>query len=274
MVLLTYADDSGTHSGSKILALCGFLADAAVWEQLDDRWKAVLNKPEWPTRVTEFHTYDCVRGEGEFVPPWTYAQRLALYGDFVSLLITCGDLRAIGSAVVPSHFEGMSADDLGILKSERMGTPLEFAFHLLMQQIIHRSYEYWPSEEVGVVFDNSNREVEAKFRELYIAYRDNFKLGERLMRSPEFLSGKDATPLQAADLLAYGTYQVSLENYFPSDLEPSFPVIPAFMRMIQGVAHGGGIYDTDALKRLVNRVHSKDPSLIGNKNFKDRTNGN
>lgn len=272
-MLLTYVDDSGAHGGSKILALCGFLADATVWEKVDDAWKAILDKPEWPTRVTEFHSFDCVRGEGEFVPPWTFPQRLALYGDFVNLLIASGDLRAIGSAVVPSHFADISADDLAMLKSEEMGTPLEFAFHLLMQQIIRRSYDYWPSEEVGVVFDNGNRDVEARFRELYIAYRDNFELGERLMKSPAFLSSKDTTPLQAADLLAYGTYQIAVESYFPSDMEPGFPVIPAFMRMIQGVAHGGGIYDAGALNRLLNRVRSKDPTLIGNKNFRKDKNG-
>lgn len=266
-MIRTYTDDSGTHEGSKILALCGFLADAAAWSKLEAAWEKVLDKPEWPTRVTEFHSFDCVHGEGEFVPPWTYAQRLALYGDLVNTLLGCGDLRAIGSAVVPSHFAAISAADLDILKSERMGTPLEFAFHLLMQQIIHRSYEYWSSEEVEVVFDNSNKAVEARFRDLYVAYRDNFTLGERLMKRPAFLSGKDATPLQAADLLAYGTYQVAAENYFPADLEPSFPAIPAFMRMILGVAHGGGIYDTDSLNRLLHRIRSKDPSLIGNKNF-------
>jgi len=264
MSVLAYVDDSGTHEGAKILALCGFLADANVWEGLDEAWKGVLAKPEWPTRVTEFHSFDCVHGEGEFGPPWTYALRLALYGDLVNVLLG-HNLRAIGSAVVPLHFCSISIEDLEILKSERMGTPLEFTFHLLMQQIIHRGYEYWPAEEVGVVFDNSNREVETIFRELYVAYRDNFELGEMLMRSPGFLSGKDSTPLQAADLLAYGTYQVTAENYFPADLEPSFPVIPPFMRMLEGVAHGGGIYDGGALGRLLNRIRSGDPALIGNK---------
>lgn len=268
MVLLTYVDDSGTHKKSNIVALCGFIADGDAWEKLGDAWEAVLDRPEWPSRITEFHSFDCVQGDHEFAPPWTYAQRLALYGDLVSVIVENASLRAIGSAVVVPHFHALSPEDAALLSAERMGAPLEFTFHLLMQQIVHRSYEYWPSEEVGVVFNNFQRDIEAQFRELYIAYRDNFEFGERLMRSPAFLASKGTTPLQAADLLAYGTYRLALENYFPAELEPDFRVIPPFMRMILEVPSGGGIYDNDALKRLLNRVRAKDPSLIGNKNVK------
>lgn len=249
-MLFSYNDDTGTHAGAKVIALCGFLADADDWEKLDAQWRAVMDKPEWPSRIKAFHTVDCVAKAEEF-HDWSYPQRFTMFGDLVSAIVA-SPMRAIGAAVITDHFDALSADDRDLLKAEKMGTPLDFLFHLLMQQIVHRSYEFWPTEEVGVIFENTNRDVEKRFVDLYIDHRDGFYLGERLMRSPAFL-GKNEFRLQAADILAYSTYQLVMENHFPKDSVPYFDVIPPFERMLQGIVHGGGLYDTDALQ--IGRAH-------------------
>lgn len=261
-MLISYNDDSGTHDNSKIICLCGFLADADDWSKLDDDWQNVIHKPEWPSIIRAFHTVDCVAGGGEF-RGWTYPQRLAIYGDLVNVIIS-SPLQAIGAAVIVDAFDAISIEDRELFKKDKSATPLEFVFHLLMQQIIRKGAELSPAEEIGVVFENSNRDTEDKFRDLYIDYRDGFYLGERLKRSPAFLEKKES-PLQAADILAYSTYQLALENHFPNDFIPYFDVIPGFMRMLKGVAHDGGIYDATALEALLKRARAKDPSLIGNK---------
>lgn len=189
-----------------------------------------------------------------------------MFGDLVNVIVAA-QVRAIGAAVIPDHFNALSAADLDLLQTEKMGTPLEFIFHLLMQQIVHRSYEFWPTEQVGVVFENTDRDVEKRFVDLYIDYRDGFYRGERLMKSPTFL-GKEHARLQAADVLAYSTYQLVMENHFPKDAVPYFDVIPPFERMLHGIMYGGGLYDAEALRRLLNRIKSKDPSLIGNKKYR------
>lgn len=75
-VIVGYFDDSNTHKGSKILSPCGFLADPRWWEDFDLEWKKILDKPDWPNRPREFHTYDIVHRTGEFAN-WSLAQRLA-----------------------------------------------------------------------------------------------------------------------------------------------------------------------------------------------------
>lgn len=266
-MLVSYNDDSGTHEGAKIIALCGFLAEASEWETLDQSWHPILAKPEWPSRVSAFHTVDCANQDGEF-KNWSYSYRLALFGDLITA-ICAAKVRAIGAALIVEHFNALPRADLDLLTAEKMGTPLEFLFHLLMQQIVHRSYEFWPVEEVGVVFENSKRDTEDQFRDLYINYRDGFYRGERLMRSPAFLEKKHS-PLQAADVLAYSTYRLAITNYFPKDADHYFDVIPPFERMLQGIVYGGGLYDSDALNKLLNRIKSKDPSLVGNRKFRQQ----
>jgi hypothetical protein len=261
-MLLSFNDDSGTHDAAKVMLLCGFLASAEIWGKLEQSWHAVLQKPEWPSIINAFHAADCVNGDGEF-RGWTYPQRLAIFGDLVNVIISF-PLLAIGAAVIVDDFKALTVQDREFFKKDKKATPLEFVFHLQMQQIIHRGVDLNPAEKIGVVFENSNRETQSRFLDLYIDYRDGFYLGERLTGSALFLE-KKYPHLQAADILAYSTYQLVMQNYFPRDASPYFNVIPPFMRMLRGVMHDGGLYDAEALESLLKRIRAEDPSLVGNR---------
>jgi hypothetical protein len=261
-MLVSFNDDSGTHHGAKVVLLCGFLADGDDWVKIDEPWQRVLHKPEWPSIIKAFHTADCVAGDREF-RDWSYAQRLAMLGDLVNVIIAL-PIMAIGAAVIVDDFNALSAEDREPFEKDKSATPLEFVFHLQMQQIIHRGVELSRADEIGVVFETCDPATENKFRDMYIDYRDGFYLGERLLSGPLFLDKKQPG-LQAADILAYSTYQVVMQNYFPRDAAPNFDVIPPFMRMLDGIVHDGGMYDAAALEALLKRIRAKEPSLIGNK---------
>jgi hypothetical protein len=260
-MLVSFNDDSGTHKGAKVVLLCGFLADGDDWAKIDEPWQAVFRKPEWPSIIKAFHTFDCVDGVKEFLG-WSYAQRLAMLGDLVNVIVSL-PIMAIGAAVIVDDFNALSVEDREPFEKDKSGTPLEFVFHLQMQQIIHRGDELKHTDQIGVVFETCDRATENKFSDMYIDYRDGFYLGERLLSRPLFLD-KEQPALQAADILAYCTYQLVMQNYFPNDAAPTFVIAP-FMRMLSGIVHDGGIYDTAALQSLLKRIRAKDPSLIGNK---------
>src|SRR6478736_8796153 len=97
-MLVSFNDDSGTHNGAKVILLCGFLADGDEWVKIDQPWEEVIHKPGWPSVIKAFHNVDCVAGDGEF-RGWSYAQRLAMLGDLVSVIISL-PLMAIGAAVI------------------------------------------------------------------------------------------------------------------------------------------------------------------------------
>jgi hypothetical protein len=261
-MLISYNDDAGSHANAKIVALCGFLGSLDDWAKMDAPWRDVLHKRSWPSRIKAFHTVDCVNGFGDF-SGWTYAQRLAMFGDLVSVLLSF-PIHAIGAAIVVEHLNALTEDEWKIFKGDRKSTPLEFIFHLQMQQIVRKGSQIDSTEEIGVAFENTNRATERLFTDIYIDYRDGFYGAEKLMRSPAFIE-KKYPAMQAADMLAYCTFQLAMENYYPKTSVPNFDVMPPFQRMIEGVMHDGGIYDADALRSLLVRIKANDPTVIGNR---------
>ena len=138
-----YFDGSGTHVGSKVLVIAGFIGEEEAFVDLDQQWEKVLNDPRWPTRLPEFHTVECVHGGGEFQQGgWNYAERLALYGDLTRVIVEVGErhiLLPIGAGAVTGIFNKIATADLDLLTAEGLGTPFDLTFQLLLQQIIHRT---------------------------------------------------------------------------------------------------------------------------------------
>lgn len=260
-MLQGYFDASGTHESSNVLCIAGFIGEEKAFVDLDQRWEGVLDKSCWPTRLSEFHMVDCVHGDGEFRKGgWNYAQRLALYGDLTSVIVEASNtytFLAIGAGAVTAIFKQIAQSDLDLLKAEALGTPFDLTFQLLLQQVIHRTHEQWPNETFGLLYDNSNKLEADRFSALCNEYASRFHLGD-IFHSWGQSDSKQFTPLQAADLFAFGTLHLAQLNHFPSEVEPYFPTIPAFWNLLLKIAADGGIYDLQALNKLLPKVRTKE----------------
>jgi hypothetical protein len=256
-----YFDGSGTHAGSKVLTIAGFIGEEDAFVDLDQQWEKALDDPRWPTRLSEFHTVDCVHGGGEFREGgWNYAERLALYGDLTRVIVEVGErhtLLPIGAGVVTAVFSKIAKTDLDLLVAEGLGTPFDLTFQLLLQQVIHRAAEHWPNEGLGFLYDQGNRPEAERFRALFNEYAARFHLGD-VLHSCGQADSRDFTPLQAADLFAFGTMHLAQTNHFPSDVEPYFPTIPAFWNLVSNIQADGGVYDLEALNKLLPKVRAKE----------------
>jgi hypothetical protein len=260
-----YFDGSGTHDGSSILCIAGFIGEQAAFADLDRRWSTVLDKPCWPTRLSEFHMVDCVHGNGEFREGrWSYAERLALYGDLAGAIVESSQvssdkLIAVGAGVITDIFTKIPQADLDLLKAEGLGTPFDLTFQLLLQQTIHKMNDYWPGEKVAFLYDDGNKPEADRFLELCQHYSAHFYL--------DALGGwgqsdsKNFAALQAADLFAFGTLHLAQLNHYPINAEPYFPTIPAFWSLLSGIVADGGIYDLGALNLLLPKIRAKERIL-------------
>ncbi len=263
-VIVAYVDGSGTHAGSEIVTLCGFIAEESDWIDLDKKWRAILDDPRWPSRLSEFHMVDCVHGDKEFLDGgWSFAQRLSLYGDFCVLLRN-SNVTPIGASVVSEAFQQIPASDLALLQEEqnRLGTPLDVCFQMLIQQTVRRVHDRGGS--VAILFDNEDRATEAAFSEFCNQYHHSFPLGD-VFYGFGFADSKLFAPLQAADLLAFGTLHLAQHmGPNPPRIEPYFPVIPAFWNMLLQLASSpntspyGQIVGLEDLKALVEKVKRGD----------------
>jgi len=259
-VVLGFADGSGSHTGSlrgpaKVRCIGAFIGDESAWLDFDKRWNAVLAKPEWPSQVTRFHSYDCVNQIGEF-RDWSYAQRLAIFGDLVGVIVDSPQIIGVGSSNIIDHFQGLPPADLNLLKSEHLGTPLEIVCQFLFQRIITRTRErFGESEQIALTFDNEPAPDGDEYSKLYAEYAARYPLsGTLALKSLHFASGKDLPALQAADIFSYTTYQWEMDTHYPKNAEPHFPVIPAFLRMVEAIEPEGGRYNLDGLRGLVSMI--------------------
>jgi hypothetical protein len=236
-VLFAYMDGSGTHAGSRIVAIGGFVADESDWLAFDERWNEVLDDKQWPSRLSEFHMVDCAHGDGEFFDGrWHYAQRLALYGDLCGVILK-SNLRPIAASVVAECLQQIPSSDLALLQEERnrLGTPLDLCFHSLVQNLLGAVHDRNPEETVSVLFDKDNKDKEEKFSDFCNNYGRDYFQGESFA-GYGFGDSKSFTPIQAADLLAFGTFHLGHVYHYPSEAEPHFPVVPAFWKLLVGLA--------------------------------------
>lgn len=249
-----YFDDSSTHKGSRIYALCGFLADPRIWGDFDRDWNAVLDKREWPNRLREFHMVDCVHGWNEFAG-WSYAERLALFGDLTSVVYEA-NVMAIGSMIVVDAFEKLPSQYKVLMAKGGLTGPMDFCFQYLLQASITATRRYAAmhappiSEELGLTFDEEPAQVAERYHLLYDHIRQKHPCGT-MLKGIAFGDSKKFTPLQAADMLAYTSYHWQLKQQFPSESDFDFDVKPVFSRMIENTAADGGIYTEQALINLV-----------------------
>ena len=153
-MLKAYFDESGIDDRPKVLAVAGFIADVDVWADFEAKWKSALVTPKHDP-LTEFKTYDCVHGVGEFSPPsWSFADRLALAGKLVDI-ISETDLLAIGSCVVKEHLRPLL--DVDYFR-EKVSHPYYLCFEHCIQMAINWTRKYSRAagrkERVALVFDH------------------------------------------------------------------------------------------------------------------------
>lgn len=253
-VINGYFDESNTHAGTKVLALCGFLADPRIWSDFEQEWNKILDKPCWPKRPREFHMVDCVHGTKDF-DGWKLPERLAIYGDLVGLL--CGtNLIAIGSGIVISAFEALSAEHKLLLAQGGFFEPLDLVFQCELQFAVDATVNYGKThnppvlDDLGLLFDDAPAEAALAYLRIYEHVKAKHR-GGNILTGIGFGSSAKYIPLQAADILAYTTCQWLQKEHLHSKSNYDFPIIPGFMRMIEGIAATGGMFTEQAMINLI-----------------------
>lgn len=256
-VLYGFMDPSNTHDGAKVWTLCGFLGEKEAFERLDSAWNAVLDKPCWPKRLSRFHTVECVHGDGEF-QGWSFAERLTIWGELISVLINENMLVALGSVAITEDFGRLNTEEIALLNSEGLGDSFDLSLQYVLQTSIRLTRQTSEDESIGLIFDSENPVRTERAHAFSNIYRRKHRL-EKWFRGVAFFDSVTFTPLQAADLLAHGTYRYSIKGQrFPQTPDSDFPILPGFLRLIQNISiGGGGGFDLDSMKQLAAQIKAR-----------------
>lgn len=202
LMLHLYIDDSGTHATAPVVGVGGVMGNLDQWLDFDRAWRAVLAEPYPGAKpLAKWSTGDCFRGDGEFDG----------YGDAEKDLAT----RRFRDVIIKSGVFACSnmVDNVAWteIMTARFGSRIDAESCSLMALIV-RMRDWIPAAEldkrIAVFYDTGRRNEKT---ERFLAVLNDVERALPQIASFSFLKVKDATPLQAADMIATESYWYAID---------------------------------------------------------------
>ena len=191
MMVQAYFDESGTHDGSPVMCVAGYVFDAQQCLCLDQEWADALGA----YGLNQFHAVECAHGVGAFA-----ALNKKDRNDLTIRLIGIIKRRMrLGVAV------SLSDTDFGKVPPPQYdrGGPYMFCVMQVLAGVVAWADKYSYQGEISYFFESGHKHE--KLAHQSIKELQSRLLESRSMRvhSVTFGGKSDFRPLQAADILAY-----------------------------------------------------------------------
>ena len=201
-MLKAYFDDSGTHNGSAVIAVGGFVAKAEEWDVFEREWSEMLEVEE----IGWFHMTDCEGQYGEF-SGWSKEQCVALIKKVVGIL-----------KKHPLH--GFAA---GMLVQDKKSTlpiqALDMCFMQCIAALLYRAKQL--GERVEIFMDAHPGRKKHLLQYLrFICKIDRHSQRVPVVDKVRSVRTREHSPLQGADLLAYEMYKEVLNSHTAKESRP------------------------------------------------------
>ena len=210
MMMEAYFDESGTHHGSPVMCVAGYLFAAEQAIHLDREFAETLQE----FGVACFHMADCAHGVGEFSKLNTQRRK-----DLVVSLVGYFKRRMeIGIAV------SISETDFGRIEppSWERGGPYGLAALQVLGAVVAWAEKYSYQGKISYFFEAGHEHQSATDDAINMVRDGDQKRGTTYLRyhSHTFAGKRDLRPLQAADLLAYEWQKELRRLNVPSERRP------------------------------------------------------
>ncbi|MHB8483398.1 MAG: DUF3800 domain-containing protein [Nitrospiria bacterium] len=203
MAMITaYFDESGTHEGSPVTVVAGYVSTGEQWLKFDDEWKAILKDAEIPYFRMSLH-----QNRQDFYRNWDESKRNRILERLI-LTIRVRAQIPISASVAKSDYQEVFGESPEI-------SPYTFCALQCLARIGEWAEKYNHDEPIAYVFESGagyNREFD-KLREVLSGNetrKKRYRFG-----SITFVEKIKATPLQASDILAYEIYKENMNFIFP-----------------------------------------------------------
>jgi hypothetical protein len=196
-----FLDESGTHAGSQVTTIAGYLISSEVLPLLEDSWLAVLKKHG----MVELHMK-------EFVPPhgklshWSEKQKRAVLEPLIDLIHE-HSLVGIGAAVEMTEFMTTSQAFAHSKSPDLVESPYQWCLRYCMVQAGAWAEKAGKPGSISYTLD-AGCPSRGKVQRHYDLSRNNEDLSQKYRLGPlAFADSKKVPALQCADLLAYEMYK-------------------------------------------------------------------
>lgn len=209
-LLKAYFDETGTHDGSPITAIGGYVGSAKQWEQVEGEWREVLALYA-DKGVKTFYATDAIAQKGEF-------ERISkpfLNHILTQLSQTLGrsGVEPFFSAVVKRDWDAMPDD---VAFSARYPHPIDLCFENLVEHLSKWSRTYGGGEKIIPMFAYST-EFSPRMAEIGRVYGSQDWYRE-ILGPIAFGFPSEVIPLQAADLIAHqSNWKIEKRAYRPQE---------------------------------------------------------
>jgi Protein of unknown function (DUF3800) len=224
-VLHAYVDDSGIHDNSRLCLVAGYFGSEQQWMRFDEKWSNALTDFE----VEEFHAnryWSHVNGaDVSEYRGWDTERDNRFINQLLHVIESANRIFPVCCSVVMAEWNALPSDERSYLtggtyhadsgKIVRPGAPLK-PYFLAFLTAISLAIDYCkPGHRMHFSFDPNKRfsgYAREYFREIRNWGSDHGMLEKYNKLGDIFFPDSKLTPaIQAADLLAYESYQRGLE---------------------------------------------------------------
>jgi hypothetical protein len=202
VILTAYFDESGTHAGSELAIMAGFVGDARQWRKFEKRTTKLFAK----FGVDIFHSVDVKRSGKDFAG-WTVDRKITFLDEFQHIV---NETLERGVASILRYDDYDYYKSLEWPKGARMDSLYGILFRSTMSAVIGGVFniDRWAfgvEPKLRVVLESGHKNAGDAVR-LYNMFSDRFAGGHKALSGLTFQDKVSNLPLAAADLFAYSAY--------------------------------------------------------------------
>lgn len=193
-MLKVYLDESGTHDNSPIVTVSAVFAKPSVWK----KWTKDWNQAKGPINV--FHAVDCHNQSGEF-SQMSREARINLTKKILPI-IPKYDIGLSLSGIDRQQLNKALRNRTDVLRW--FGHPYLACLHWLIPNVCKKARI---DGHEKVKFFHEENQFQKLALETYDYVKDKSQTVKQMNTSFSFVTKKDITPLQCADVVAYEGYK-------------------------------------------------------------------
>jgi hypothetical protein len=251
-MLHAYLDDSGTHADSPWCVTAGYFGSEKQWARLDGKWHTVLDS----FGIEEFHAnrfwsaFD--GGNVSEYRGWDRERSSKFIGELLNIIQDADRIFPVSCSVLMEEWHKLTRDEKAYLTGAKHddagrlitpGAPNK-PFFLPFLTAISTVMDYCnPGQTVDFTSDNSP--LFSGYAAQYLAEIKSWDIDKfKRIGGISFKDSKQAIPVQAADLLAYESYQYGMARLGVGlkVVNPS-PVLQAAIRNVRNLQNDSKMFD-------------------------------